>query len=218
MKTIRGIAQNQIFIFTLIANFLFVSCSTDNTSDNKSSENVIKAENLTGKEIFKSIIFADGALANKIDFVKDHFDVLSTLKTEKEINSFHAAENEAINYLEKNNPMFFENFKQSMLTRDPSVILKSLNEASLALVPLTNQKIAKTGLTVEKIKKNPKILEAANVKKQADACITILFYWAYPGFAIAAVFGANPGTGDVLAKVDNNILADELALSIANNL
>jgi SdpC family antimicrobial peptide len=216
MKSIRRIAQNPIFIFTMIANFLLVSCSTDNTSKNESAENITTAENLTGKEIFKSVIFADGALANKIDFVKDHFDVLSTLKTEKEINSFHEAENEAINYLEKNDPMFFENFKRSMLTRDPAVILKSLNEASLALIPLTNKKIAKTGLTVEKIQKNPKLLKNVKVTSK-EACITIFVYYAYPGFAIAAFF-ADEQADRSLTNVDNNILADEYALSIANNI
>jgi|GEM_PF-3734658 len=219
---IKKIAHNPVFAILLTASFLFASCSSDSNEDNSASEAKAKteltAENLSGKELFKAVIFADGALANKIDFVKDHFDVLSTLKTQEEINSFRSAENEAISYLEKNDPLFFDNFKKSMLTRDPSVILKTLNEASLALAPLTNQKIANAGLTVEKVKANAGLLKAGKTgKQQSEACVAVLFYWAYPGLLLAAALAVEQAPV-ALADVDNNILADEYALSIANNI
>ncbi|MCZ8228796.1 hypothetical protein [Flavobacterium sp.] len=48
MKKIRRIAHNPIFIFLLIANFLFVSCSTNNDEHSEKKQ-------ISGEEIFKGI-------------------------------------------------------------------------------------------------------------------------------------------------------------------
>lgn len=231
MKKNRKIFSNPFVIALVLTSFIFVSWSRDalNTSNSEESSQIANksANNYNGKEIFKSIVFADGALTNKIDFVKDHFNMLKTLKSEKELKAYRDYEDEVITFLEKQNTRFFNEFKTSMLSGNPNEIQNKLNETGKILILFLDSKIASTGLTVEKIKKDPKLLN--DLKEQyatnehgrtSTTCLAVAI--AVEGFVPGLVFAVliafvAPDNGPAVIG-EQSIKTEELALSISNSL
>ena len=226
MKKIREISQNPIVIALVLFNFIFVSCSRDNLNLPTANQDVSsKSVNYDGKEIFKSIVFADGALASKVTFVNDHFNMLKNLKSEKEIKAYKEYENEVVSYLEKQQPNFFNDFKTSMLSKDPNQIQKKLNETGNLLIPFLDSKIAYTGITVEKIRKDPKLLNelktkyATNETGRTSTClaVAIAVEGFVPGFVFAVLVAFVADNGVQVIGTES-MKTEELAVSISNNL
>ncbi|MFV7236014.1 hypothetical protein [Flavobacterium sp. ZB4R12] len=108
MKKIRKISSNPLLLVLLVATFLFASCSNDTGSSELTKSTSENNAKISGEELFKSIVFADGVLTDKIPSLKSISNV-NTLK-KSELIKFRAIENEAIAYLKKKDANYFKNF------------------------------------------------------------------------------------------------------------
>ncbi len=94
------------------------SCSDD--------ENISTFKNnYTGKELFKGILFARGVVAENLSSIKNSYSYYASNKIENEEKI-----NEILNYIEINNPNYFESFKNKLSTKNPLLIRESLENAS----------------------------------------------------------------------------------------
>jgi len=133
MKTIRRIAHNPIFIFLLIANFLFVSCSTDNGTDNSKTEQMLQGvTNETGIGIFKSIFFGVGDLANNIPQLKSQVQLTNGLAFDKREEVLEKL-NILVGEITIKYPSFFENFKKQITSGEQLKIKVAIEQGSMMI-------------------------------------------------------------------------------------
>ncbi len=130
-------------IFATLSMVVATGALASFTSKKEETVKVASSEVMTldGKEFFKSIVFADGTLANRIGYVKDNFNTFENLKTRSQLDAFKEYEDKVIAYLEKQDPKFFEKFKESMVSKNPEVIMSKLSETGNLLVPFVNSQI-----------------------------------------------------------------------------
>lgn len=210
-------------LFMVVITGFLASWTSKSSESGKMTTKEISS--IDGKEFFKSIVFADGALANRIDYVKSNFNAMENLKTKSELDAFKQYEGEVISYLEKQDPKFFDKFKESMVSRNPEEIMSKLSETGNLLIPFVNSQIKDTGLTVEKISKNPKLLDAykanlaQNEYKRTSTCLAVLVAVEgfVPGFVFAVLVAAVAEDG-VSTISSESIKMEELSLSISNSL
>lgn len=167
MKKIRKIASSPVAIILVVLNLLLVSCSSDAVSSNTDTES-----QLSGEELFKSLIFADGKLSDNVVALKSVFDINEL--TPVQLSNFKKAEQEAIAYLKAKDANYFEKFQKEIYTKDPETILASIKKVAADIKPLINSKLAVHNLSVEKISKQYYQKNAKNAplsaKVQVEAC------------------------------------------------
>lgn len=210
-------------LFMVVVTGLFASWTSKNNDTGKMTAKELAA--IDGKEFFKSILFADGALANRIGYVKSNFNAMENLKSKSELNDFKQYEEKVIEYLEKQDADFFEKFKESMVSRNPEQIMTKLSETGNLLIPFVNSQIKDTGLTVEKIRQNPELLNsyknqfAENEQNRSKTClaVAIAIEGFVPGFVFAVLVAAVAEDG-VSTISNESIKMEELSLSISNSL
>lgn len=168
MKKIRKFSSSPVAIILVALNLLFASCS----SDSASSVNDQSAAKLSGEELFKSLIFADGELSAAVPALKSAFD-MSDLTAEQKV-SYKKAEQEAITYLKAKDAAYFEKFQKEIYSKDPEIILASIKKVAADIKPLIDSKLAVHNLSVEKISKEYYQKNAKNAplsaKVQVEAC------------------------------------------------
>jgi prolyl-tRNA editing enzyme YbaK/EbsC (Cys-tRNA(Pro) deacylase) len=176
MKKIREISGNPVFIIMLTFSFLFASCSEEAVVSNT-------IENISGKELFKSIVFADGNLTANVPALQK-INVTENLSKEQLIE-FRSFQNKAIEYLESTDKNYFDNFKQNIMTRDVETISKTLSNSSKSLEPLVNILAKDQKLNIEEIKAQISNSNGENSDLQKGdeaACLLIVlillvWYW-----------------------------------------
>jgi hypothetical protein len=174
MKRIRKISGNPVFIIMLTFSLLFASCSEEAVVPNT-------IENISGKELFKSIVFADGNLTANVPALQK-INVTDNLSKEQLIE-FRAFQNKAIEYLESTEKNYFDNFKQNIMTRDVEIISKTLSNSSKSLEPLVNILANGQKLNIQEIKSQLSDSKEKNSdlqKSDEEACLAIvivLFVW-----------------------------------------
>jgi SdpC family antimicrobial peptide len=218
MKTIRKIAQHPIFVFLLITNFLFVSCT-------QSDSPTIETSQIDGIELFKSIIFTDGALTSKIPALEN----LSQTKNlnKEELKQFRIMQNEFIQYISAKDINYFEKFKKSISSKNPEIISKALKSVSKDLIPWVNSKLALKGLTLEKIKSELKLknIDLNNpthnsaMKEMCGAGLVLVFVVALVAVGVVVVALAYWGVQDeeTLDTGKNSSTLDAVSIQIAEN-
>ncbi|EOG6905637.1 exported hypothetical protein [Flavobacterium psychrophilum] len=158
MKKIRNIASSPALLFLLTLNFLMVSCSNDGSSNSSTANKELtqsfskNSNQISGEELFKSIIFVDGVLTEELPSIKSISNI-SNLKG-VELAEYRKTENEAIAYLKKIDANYFDKFQKSLYTKDPETISKSLKQVSSDLTSFINNKLSVNNITIEKIQKN----------------------------------------------------------------
>lgn len=219
MKTIRKVAQNPLFIFILITNFLFVSCS-------QSESSTIPTKELDGKELFKSIVFADGALTSKIYALENLSQIKNFSKTE--LNKYRALQNDFISYMSTKDAKYFDNFKSSIYSKNPEIISDAIISASKELTPWINAKLSLKGLTLEKLTSELKLkgnnlntnpIHNAEQKQQCAVDIAVFVAAvAIVAVVVIAIVGVTNNTdGSPLSKGKRNSTLDAISIQIAEN-
>lgn len=157
MKKIRQISQNPIIILLVLFNLIFVSCNRDEIMGGQMEQN------LSGEELFKSIIFVDGNLTPQINALSN---VTATNDlTIKQLSEYRNLQNDFINFAKKKDADFFNNFKNAMYSKNPEIISSQIIEAGKILLPWLNSRLALKGLSVEKLKQE---MQINNVKSVND--------------------------------------------------
>jgi len=170
--------------FFLTGLILFVSCEQyDNNASNFAK--------YSGEELFKSIVFADGKLANELPALSgiSQLDRMS----KDEINELRTYENDIIAYLKSTNKNYFVDFKNSMYSQNPEVISNAISKTAKDIVPWVNKKLAIHGLTVEKIAERVNFDGNGNLQALPDVstqqkCGVLVYVAAVVVVAVAAVW------------------------------
>lgn len=123
MKKIRKITQNPFFITLLVFSFLFTSCNYSDDSLFTSND----YNKFSGKELYKSIFFANGEFAKKIDSYKSNVTAFNNMTVEQK-NEFNKNFSLLVDKIEENNPSFFENFKSNLLSKDHQKVQNAIIE------------------------------------------------------------------------------------------
>lgn len=112
------------FAMFLASLILFVSCSQ---YDNTIPEN-IETNQITGKELFKGIFFAEGKISQKLSNFKD-FQKLKSQFTNEQRTAFSKFQNELITQIDKSNPQYFTNLQNVIYTGNRVIIRNELNNS-----------------------------------------------------------------------------------------
>ncbi len=203
---------------------LFMSCEQ---YDNDGTEPILD-EKISGEELFKSIIFADGNLTADIPSLQSVSQVEKM--TSKEIIEFRAFQEEIISFLKSENSNYFEDFRDVMYSRNPEIISKAITKSAKDIMPLINSKLAPMDLTVEKIATDKELdFEKMRSKglEMEQACGVVVVVALAVAVAAAviwvvvisavAVYGAQQVEQATLTQEAISIqLAEELVLSDSN--
>jgi SdpC family antimicrobial peptide len=167
MKKIRKISSSPVAIILVVMNLLFASCSSDVTSSN----DAVQAQ-LSGEELFISLVFADGPLTASVPALKS---VLNTNDlTKEQLANLKKAEQESIAYLKGLDAEYFEKFQKEIYTKDPEVIVNSIRKIAMDIKPFIDSKLAVHNLSVEKISKDYFAKNGKNIalsgKSQEQVC------------------------------------------------
>ena len=134
MKKIRTIVENPFFIFMLLVVFVSSSFTQKMSIENQAK---FKIKNLDSKELFKGIVFNNGKVSSLIPQLDakakslEKFDIAT-------IEKMRNLENSVMSAIEKENPIFFDEFKNAITSKNHSVIKEKLLESS----KLVNDKIS----------------------------------------------------------------------------
>ena len=143
MKTIRKIAHSPLFIFFLITNFLFVSCSSD-LSNNNDLEKLntdlgvaSKTKSFTDEDVFKGVIFFEGEVAEKMGSYKDlNFRTYTNKKSD--IDKALKFQKEILNLIKIQNPNFLSNFRLKIGSGNFYVVKEAFNDAFAKVTEATS--------------------------------------------------------------------------------
>ena len=196
MKSIKNHARKIAILLSL--SILFASCSQydGNETVNPSSAELSKAidnnNKITGEELFKSILFVDGKLTKRLPslYSMANTDNLSKSK----LIEYRKQEKEAIDYLKKIDPNYFDKFQAEIYTKDPERISKSISKVVNDLIPFMNEKLALQNLSIEKIAKtlkkdsNGKIDIEKTQKQMKEMCAVWVLAVGVVLVAVAAEF------------------------------
>ena len=226
MKNIRKHAKKIALFLSL--GFLFVSCSQyENSTATEQAIELSKSlkvngNKLSGEELFKTIVFSDGDLAQKLPSLQN----ISIVKNMKgnELAKFQLMESEAISFLKSIDADYFKKFQAKIYTKDPETISFSILQVVNDLIPFVNSKLAIQNLSIDKIAKslkkdaNGKIsLSSANTQMKAMCIVGLIaVVWGVViilavAAAVTLILAVNKTDGN-----DGNLILDTISLQVAN--
>lgn len=221
MRTVRSFTKNPLVILVLLIAFLNLSCNQDEMIEDQINNKI------SGEELFKSIIFADGLLTKEIVPLANL--QLSNKMSVSQLEEYRLLQIEAINYISKSKAGFFDVFKENILSKNPDLINKAINDAGTLLIPFINQKLKANNISYEEVYNNAKDIKtnSGNLddfqygKSKSSQSVCIYGAVVLAIVAAAAVALVVVGFGFWWAKTDannleNSIVKDEIILGIVN--
>ena len=128
MRKFRKICKNPFLLSFICVSFLFLSFNQVSAAPR--SKNAIESDgNVSAKDIFRSVIFADGPFTSKIAFLKKH-DLNKRSLTNEQLKEYRKMESRIMSHLENNNPNYFEKFMDAIESQDLNLISSSLGNVS----------------------------------------------------------------------------------------
>lgn len=144
MKSIRRIAHNPVFIFLLLTNFLFVSCSKDEFSSSKTdqssgeftSNKISSKKELTGEQLFRQVFFMQGGNNNLLANIPTYAVNIEKIEKldAKQKKSSENFINEIVSLINKKNPNYFNEFKNTIQSDNPYAIDSELKNGSKLII------------------------------------------------------------------------------------
>ena len=177
MNLTQRIVRKPLFAMFLSFLILFTSCQPHElleNSNNLSNSILKKTVDYDAEEIFKSIVFGDGAYTHKIPALHN-LNILENFKTEEEINTFRNTQSDIIEYIKKRDKNYFNEFKKGILSGNPTTISNTLGSASKHLTPYVNEQLALQGLTMEKAISSYKESSSSNIRNFSDQQHCVFF-------------------------------------------
>ena len=224
MKNIRKHAKKIALFLSL--GFLFVSCSQyENSTATEQAIELSKSlkgngNKLSGEELFKTILFSDGDLAEKIPSLQN----ISAVKNMKgnELVKFKMMENESILFLKGIDADYFKKFQTKIYTKDPETISFSILQIATDLIPFINSKLALQNISIDKITKSLKkdsdgkiSLNSANTQMKA-MCSLMVAVWGVAIILAVAVVMTVAVYVNKMDGTDGNLTLETVSLQIAN--
>ena len=162
MKLIRNHAKKTAVLLSMC--ILFISCSSDNSYPTDSSTNPTasgKNNNFSGEELFKGIYFSDGEVGSKLANYEHYKKILSQLSP-AEIEAFGDFKQNVVAYISKEEPNFFNKFKNVIDSGNRVAIRKGLQDSNKIFTDAV-EKI--TSLNYDQMTKK---INSARLKKEID--------------------------------------------------
>lgn len=201
---------------------LFVSCNQDDINTN------IALNELSGEELFKSIIFVDGEATSSIPIL-DNINIYETLGSQEKIDEYKRLQNETIEFIKKQSPNYFNEFKSNITSKDAQKISSTLNEVGNYLIPFANERLKVHGIKAEDIVKDYKdkfnVDELSINNSSKEVCLYEAIVIVAVAVAAAAVYiWAAVARWEVVTYPDaqiqkqGSLYNEELSISIAENI
>lgn len=123
---------------------LFNSCSKASLTTGNT-----RIENISGEELFKSIVFADGDISGELSELKTLNNNLKYLSSET-LTNYRETQVDIVNFIKEKDANFFEEFKSDILSGNPQTISNSLKEASNEVQLFTEKELLDKNINLEK--------------------------------------------------------------------
>ncbi|MDO4782343.1 MAG: hypothetical protein Q4A09_03890 [Capnocytophaga felis] len=143
MKRVRKISENQLVIAFMTSLILFVSCNRDITE-----YSAVDYNSVTGEEIFKSIIFADGFITNQFAELESITQKVKSF-SEEDLEKYRETQLKVIEFIRERDSSFFYKFKKDIFSGDAQVVSKILQHSAQELRYFARQELLKEGIDVE---------------------------------------------------------------------
>src|SRR5690554_2469636 len=107
MKVIRRISENPVMLAFMVSLILFVSCAKDEVRNANIDGLEINYRNggLTGEDLFKSIIFADGPITHELEQLEIMSSQINQFNAE-DLEQYRSTQYNIIQYLNNQDPYF----------------------------------------------------------------------------------------------------------------
>jgi SdpC family antimicrobial peptide len=158
-----------------------------------------------GKELFRGIILADGPVARSIPTIRDHLMLENSLKDPKALEAARELHERIIALVERNNPEFFGEFEQVILSGDHLEIAAAINRGRTLARDVLEEARAGTTLATDE-----KCLVAAVVVAVVAAHVVVAVNHA---LAHETVWVSSVTTGDNGDRIDIDQQAQALMVS-----
>lgn len=181
MKNIRPIFQNPYGIILLLAIFVNYSFSAPHS--------MVKMKDQNGKEIFKSIYYADGVLTDDIESLKPIAQIVNSFD-ESELVEYRKEQEKVMDYLLQKDSDFFDNFKNALLTKDARLIETHINLTNGLINEYIQKEARKNGINIQEVVKEYQneidLKSNSNFSPQGVALVVVITIVLVIGIAIAA--------------------------------
>ncbi len=231
MNIIKNLRKPYLAMF-LASLVLFVSCEQyDNEGViNDSIENSFAK--FSGQELFSSIIFMDGEATTLFPIIEDNFNIKEYLNSPDKKSEYKDMQRRAIEFIQKENSSFFENFQKSMYSQNPIVIKESILKAANILRPFLNEELKGKGLDyditinsqkeIDKLKLKLKEESVKNEDNSAKEDASLVFALAAVVVVVAAVafyvVVISEFAIGIQSNGDSDLFSEELSFSIVTGL
>ncbi len=152
MKTIRRISENPFMITLMISLVLFVSCGKEeiinNVTNNQNALFKSVPASITGEDLFRSIIFADGPVTNQLgqlDLISEQIQNFSS----EDIATYRESQAKVIQHIQSEDQFFFDQFKEDILSGDAKVISEALRYSAEKIHSYTKAELANENIDIE---------------------------------------------------------------------
>jgi SdpC family antimicrobial peptide len=146
------------FAMFLASLILFVSCEQyDNDVPINSTETSIAK--FSGQELFSSIIFMDGRATSLFPIIENSFNIKGYLDDSEKRKEYRELQQKAIQFLQAENSVFFNDFQKSMYSQDPLIIKEAIINGAKILRPFLNEELKGKGLNYDITINNQKEIE-----------------------------------------------------------
>jgi SdpC family antimicrobial peptide len=106
----------------------------------------------------------DGQATSLFPTIENNFDINEYLNTSEKKEQYKYMQQEALEFIQKENPDFFRNFQESMYSQNPIIIKKALINGAETLIPFLSDELKDKGLNYNITLNNPE--EFDKLKKE----------------------------------------------------
>lgn len=133
--------------FAIFASLLilFVSCEQDEIIESQ-------IENLSGEELFKSIIFADGKITKNLEQLEPVRKQIENFSAE-ETFIFNNFKKDVIEFIKADEPSFFDKFKSQVTSTNSKDVSQAIVEGSHKLYSYAKLDLKRQGIEIDKYSK-----------------------------------------------------------------
>lgn len=218
MKTIRSITKNPLTIAVLVLAFLNLSCNQDDFVESYVDNSI--SNKYSGEEIFKSIIFADGLITEKIPSLINYAPHKINF-TDSELIEYRKIQNNVIEYLRSLNNNYMEEFKTNILSKNHVQISNELNKSKNDLFNFFKKDLKKDNIDIENLVNEYQNGEiGGTIGEDGVAMWVVITVILVIGIVIAATLtktkGEDPVGGPVIFAKQSSLSNEILVAEIAN--
>ena len=222
MRKFRKICKNPFLLSFICVSFLLLSFNQGSASSR--SKNAIESYgNVSAKDVFRSVVFADGPLTSKITSLKN-YDLNKCSLTNEQMREYRKMESHIMSHLENINPNYFENFRDAIESQDLNLISSSLGNVSEDILLFLKKERENNRVGVEdnlkSYQSNSEGLINIDAQMIAEPYEVIVAFASAMYVAFVLVYQSLPETPSELVKLiqKESLSRDKLIVDISNLL